>query len=203
MWHRDQKTGRGCVQECGRLGWASHSALNENTLVGKHTTTRWEPPVNELLMNCIFIRCTLCYSGFLINMLSGTNSNAVQTSNAIAFINQVHNLIKRRRQPGLTGCVTCAHYLIGIIYTTLHQSVSRGPYQQCRYSAAQCSMASTGAPHLPGSSDPWDILMDWDGQASWRATLEMSFNVYLDLVSEWEVLHPPAAWLDGWVGGLP
>lgn len=31
-------------------------------------------------MHCMFIMCTLYYSGFLIKMLCGTNSNAVQTS---------------------------------------------------------------------------------------------------------------------------
>lgn len=193
MWHGDQKTRRGCTQqELGWLGWASHSALNESTLVGKHTTIRWEPPVNELLMNCIFIRCTLYYSGFLIKMLSGTNSNAVQTSNAIAFINQVHNLIKRRRQPGLTGSVTCTHYLIGIIYITLPQSVSGGPYQQCHYSAVPLQH---GQQHCPTPPRKLKSLRYFDG-LGWSGFLKS--NLGSVLIPEWKV-YPLAAWLC-WLG---
>lgn len=139
-------------------------------------------------------------------MLSGTNSNAVQTSNVTAFINQVHNLIKRRHQPGLTGSVTCTHYLMGIIYTTLPQSVSGSPYQQSCYSAAPLQH---GQHHFPKPPRKPKSFRYFDG-LKWSGFLKSSLGGVFQCVSwlatRMKVLHPSQHDCAVWVNprcGLP
>lgn len=81
LWHRAPDARQDHVQQ---LMWPvvrpSHTMWNWSTSPGKHLTPCREPPVGWLLMHGGFVVCTLYYSGFLIKMLCGTNSHAVQTS---------------------------------------------------------------------------------------------------------------------------
>jgi len=71
----------------------------------------------------------------------------IHYNNTITFINQAHNLIKRRCQFGLTGSITSTLYLIGIIYITLSQFINWVPYQLSHYFPWHCWRS--GSPVLP------------------------------------------------------